>query len=113
MIVHSSRPLPSSEKGKFKPPRPLPRPKNTPTLTSTLAPSRDGGGGETLSATIMVGEKDEKMDSKSGTKSWTIERGRGKCKHLSSDFCAHQKISISLKISKFKNSRFMFVSLFR
>lgn len=36
MTVQSSRPLPSKEKGKFKPPRPLPRPKGTtPTLRTS------------------------------------------------------------------------------
>ena len=55
MIVHSTRPLPSTEKGKFKPPRPLPRPKGGSTvLTSTSAPSRDGSGGETLSASELI-----------------------------------------------------------
>ena len=56
MFVHSSRPLPSTEKGKFRPPRPLARPKGSPSTTSGSSVV----GTDTLRTTIMVGEGPDK-----------------------------------------------------
>ncbi|KAI1289599.1 hypothetical protein HDE_09143 [Halotydeus destructor] len=56
--VQSSRPLPAKEKGKFKPPRPLPRPK--------------GANPGTLHTSITVKEKDGDEQEQSGN--WNIER---------------------------------------
>ena len=70
MFIHSSRPLPSSEKGKFRPPRPLPRPKNPSTTTSGSPVT----GTDTLRTTIMVGDgpdKDVSSDGDSIDRSWS------------------------------------------
>ena len=55
ILVHSSRPLPSAEKGKFRPPRPLSRPKDQRpgAAGSTISPM------DTLRTTIVVGDEQE------------------------------------------------------
>lgn len=68
MFVHSSRPLPSSEKGKFRPPRPLPRPKTPTTSGSSVV------GTDTLRTTIMVGDGPDKELNENGEsidRSWS------------------------------------------
>lgn len=70
ILVHSSRPLPSTEKGKFRPPRPLSRPKDQRpgSAGSTISPM------DTLRTTIVVGDEQEGGVTEGNNSHWPEKR---------------------------------------